>query len=597
MNRDNDAADQNVACLVQQWAAVQPAAPAACDGTSSVLTYAQLWERAGEVADQLAGGGVAAGEYVAVRGPRSLDLLVAVLGIVRAGAAYVPLDAHAPAERIGAILDETAARAVVDVHNGALTVEWTRQAGHLGEAGASRTRSADDPIYVAYTSGSTGRPKGVVIPHRAVRRLVLDQPYCPLAPGDRVANSSNPAFDATTFEIWSTWCAGATVVVLPALTDLGIESWVEETRRLHITTMFLTTSLFHAVARERPDAFRSVRDLLVGGEQMEIGAARAVLASDPPKRLINAYGPTETTTFASFFTCTPATLNGLDQVPVGFALENTDLSIVDENGHGVSDGEVGELWIGGPGVATGYLGQDDLTAQRFVSDPRTGRTMYRTGDLARRRSDGAVELLGRRDRQVKMRGYRIELEEIERAATGTGLAAAAFVERVGEGPSAMLVGFVLPPANASVDLPGLTEALSRRLPDYMVPARWVELTHLPVGPTGKVDRDYLRALLDADARELEPTPEVDDPVLQQVRVIWREVLGRPGVSPGDNFIDLGGNSILAVQVMSRLQQQLSVEVEAADVLLADSMADLARSLRSGARTPLTSHLDLQRESS
>jgi acyl-coenzyme A synthetase/AMP-(fatty) acid ligase/acyl carrier protein len=425
--------------------------------------------------------------------------------------------------------------------------------------------------------------------------LAQDQPYCPLGPGDRVANSANPAFDATTFEIWSAWCAGATVVVLPTLTDLGIECWVEEVRRLEITTMFLTTSLFHAVARERPDAFRSVRDLLVGGEQMEISAARAVLASDPPARLINAYGPTEATTFAGFYLCTPATLDGLERVPVGFPLANTDLAIMDGDGRAVADGEVGELWIGGPGVATGYLGQDALTAQRFVPDPLTGQTMYRTGDRARWRTDGAVELLGRRDRQIKMRGYRIELEEIEQAASGTGLVAAAFVERVGEGPSAMLVGFVLPPAGASVDTRGLTEALGRRLPDYMLPARWIELTHLPVGPTGKVDRDHLRALLGVDAEESGPTPEVDDPVLQQVQAIWREVLGRTAVSPGDNFIDLGGNSILAIQVMSRLQQRLSVEIEAADVLLSDSMADLARSLRTGAGSPLTGHLNLQRE--
>ena len=563
MHQDDAEVDHNIAALVERWVARQPDALAACDDGLSAVTYGELWDRSGELAARLVTGGVTRGAYVAVDVPRSVDMVVSLLAIVRAGGAYVPLDAHAPADRNRAILDETGAPAVIHPDG----VEWLGPPADRPPVGSSVHVGADDPAYVAYTSGSTGRPKGVVIPHRAVRRLVSGQPYCPLAPGDRVANSANPAFDATTFELWSTLCAGATVVVLPALTDLGIDAWLDTVDRLRVSTMFLTTSLFHMVARERPAAFRTVRDVIVGGEQLELGAARAVLAAGAPARLVNGYGPTETTTFATYYECTDASLDGLDRVPIGFALENTDLYIVD-----------GELCIGGPGVATGYLGQPELTAQRFVPDPVTGNAMYRTGDLARWRPDGAVELLGRRDRQVKMRGYRIELEEIERAATGTGLASAAFVERVGDGPAAMLVGFVLPPAGVPVDACELTDALRPRLPDYMLPTRWVVLSTLPVGPTGKADRTALLALLETGPGA---AGESDDPVTRQVQQIWCEVLGGRPVSPEDNFIDLGGNSILAVQVTSRLRQRLSLDVEAADVLLARSMADLVNSVRTG----------------
>ncbi|MGX6607646.1 non-ribosomal peptide synthetase [Micromonosporaceae bacterium Da 78-11] len=574
MDQKIDGTGLSIASLVAQWVTSRPAGIAVCDELSSSVTYAELWSLSGTLTTRLVADGVRAGDYVAVDLPRSVGLVVAVLGIVRAGAAYVALDAHAPADRRAEILAETGARVVLtaaDLDRLLATRDDSAPAPGIVPVGL------EDPVYVAYTSGSTGRPKGVVIPHRAVRRLVVGQSYCPLGPGDRVAASSNPAFDATTFEIWSALCAGATVVVLPTLTDRRLEEWIALVERLRVTAMFLTTALFQIIARERPDAFRTIRCLMTGGEQLAIESARAVLAADPPARLINIYGPTETTTFATFFDCTAASLRGLDRVPVGIALAGTDLYIMDGDPREVAGVEVGELCIGGPGVATGYLGQPELTAQSFVEDPATGTLLYRTGDLARWRPGGVVELLGRRDRQVKLRGYRVELEEIERAATGTGLASAAFVEVVGTGPAAALVGFFLPAAGARDDASELTEALGRSLPDYMVPARWVALADLPVGSTGKVDRARLLGLLEPAAA----VAPADDPVIRRLQEIWGDVLGRPTVRPEENFIDLGGNSILAVQVASRLRQRLLVEVEPGDVLLANSMADLAETLRAG----------------
>ena len=487
-----------------------------------------------------------------------------MLGIARAGAAYLPLDAHAPAERLSALLEEAGTRFVVG--DGAELPNVRRVVVQEGKTFRDTKIGQDDPFYVNYTSGSTGRPKGVVVPHRAVVRLVSNPVFCTIEPGDRVANQSNPAFDATTFELWNTLTSGGTVVVLPAITELRIDDWLALVRDSGISTMFLTTSLFHLVARERPAALRALKTVIAGGEQMDLAATRRVLESGPPARLVNGYGPTETTTFATYYDCTLESLAGLDRVPVGFSLQETTLHLVE-----------GELCIGGPGVALGYLHRPELTAERFVPDPVSGNLMYRTGDLARELPNGALELLGRRDRQVKLRGFRIELEEIEQAILETGLADSAFVEKVGEGPAASLVGFVLP--RSTVDGAALGDALRAKLPAYMVPARWHVLAELPYGPTGKVDRTRLLAEISADSVVSGRNEVAPSDVTEHVGLIWREVLGVPGADPADNFIDSGGNSILAIQLASRLRERLAIDLGPTDVLLADSLAELAERVR------------------
>ncbi|WP_236703738.1 non-ribosomal peptide synthetase [Lentzea aerocolonigenes] len=554
-----------VPALVRAWVDQLPSAEAVVDPVSGEsITYQQLWHLSGGVAAELAELGVARGEIVAVGGGRSVGMVVAMLGIARAGAAYLPLDAHAPAERLSALLEEAGTRFLV---GGGPDLPGVRRVV-VGEGKPFNDNEIDqdDPFYVNYTSGSTGRPKGVVVPHRAVVRLVSNPVFCTIEPGDRVANQSNPAFDATTFELWNTLTSGGTVVVLPSITELRIDDWIALVRDSGIATMFLTTSLFHLVARERPAALRALKTVIAGGEQMDLAATRRVLESGPPARLVNGYGPTETTTFATYYDCTLDSLAGLDRVPVGFPLQDTTLHLVE-----------GELCIGGPGVALGYLHRPELTAERFVPDPVSGKPMYRTGDLARELPNGALELLGRRDRQVKLRGFRIELEEIEQAVLATGLADSAFVEKVGEGPAASLVGFVLP--RSTVDGAMISDALRAKLPAYMVPARWVLLTELPYGPTGKVDRTRLLSQISADSVVSETDEAAPTDVTEHVGLIWREVLGVPGADPADNFIDSGGNSILAIQLASRLRERLAIDLGPTDVLLADSLAELAERVR------------------
>lgn len=609
------AAGRGVHQLVAEWVRDRPDAPAAREvSTGIVLTYRQLWERAGWLAADLANRGVAGGDIVAVGQDRSAELLVALLGILRAGAAYLPLDSHAPVERISTILAEARTDLVVvsSSHRsgtaGLAGSDWTNLPDGLRlvpvpvrQAGLEPTVQAggDDPAYVSYTSGSTGVPKGVVVPHRAVLRLAVAPKFCTVSPGDRVAQMSNTAFDATTFEVWNTLTAGGTVVIPPTVTDLPIDEWVDMLAREDITTAFLTTSLFHTVARERPGAFASLSNLVVGGEQLDLAIVRSVLAAQPPGRLVNGYGPTETTTFAAYYDCTDESLAGLDRIPIGFPLQDTTLHVLDDELTPVPVGESGELCVGGPGVSTGYLGRPDLTAERFVTDPATGALLYRTGDLVRQRADGALELVGRRDRQVKLRGFRIELEEIERVAAASELVDAVFVEKVGEGPAAILVGFALPSGSAPVDVGELPATLSvllaGRLPDYMLPARWLILDQLPLGPTGKADREKLLALLDGPPAtdpdhtdhaghtghanqgahaDPDATTGGGDWLVKEVLAVWQDVLAVPHASEKDNFFERGGNSMLAIRLATRIKERLSVPVEPAEILFAETLADV-----------------------
>ena len=583
-----------VPTLVEQWVRRRPDACAVHDPVAGdSVTYAQLWRRSGELAGALAAMGVGRGHTVAVDLDRSVDLVVAFLGIARAGAAYLPSDTYAPPERVAGILAESGAVAAVvrdDTAGGRVPssvrtlTAWAGGTGYPGDIRAPECDAAgEDPLYVTYTSGSTGRPKGVVVPHRAVVRLVTGARYCPVDAGDRVANTCNPAFDVTTCEIWSTLTAGGTVVPFPSVTDVSLGEWIALVRDQRITTMFLTTSLFHTVAWEEPDAFSTLRNLVVGGEQLDLSATRRVLAAGPPGRLVNGYGPTEATAFATYFECTRDSLAGLDRVPIGFALQQTSLHVLADDLSPVPAGTPGELCIGGPGVALGYLHRPELTAERFVTEPGTGELVYRTGDVVRELPGGALEMLGRRDRQVKLRGFRIELDEIEQAVVATGLADAAFVAKVGDGTAAQLFAAVLPDARSAVpaaELPATLPArLGERLPGYMVPSHWLVLDQLPIGPTGKADRGRIETLLTEEfggrggpadgSRGLETATE------RQLAQLWSELLEVPVTSGDASFWELGGHSLRGITLVARIRERLGVELRLRDLFDRPCLSDLA----------------------
>jgi amino acid adenylation domain-containing protein len=538
------------------------------DGTG--LTYGRLWQRSGWLAAALAADGIGRGDRVALAMDRSPEFVVAVLGAARAGAAYVPLDPLAPPARHALILRDADVRAVISDRGreGAIPVPDA----DAGLPVPDVDLAGDDPLYVGFTSGSTGLPKGVVVPHQAVASFTHQPLYCPVTRTDRVANIANPAFDATTFEIWNTLVAGATVVILPSLADTPVQEWRDLLREYAVTKMFLTTALFHAVAREDPAAWNSLDTLLVGGELADVDAVAAVLAAEPPRRLLHVYGPTETTTFATYFECTGT---DLPRLPIGGPVQACTLYVLGDERWPVPDGERGELYIGGPQVATGYLGRPDLTAERFVILPN-GERVYRTGDLVRRLPGGELDFLGRADRQVKLRGFRIEPEEIEYALAATGLVTDAHVAKVGEQSTAHLVGFVRPSGDGDPSA-DLTAALRERMPPYMVPTRWVVVPAMPINGVGKVDRDALLTMLDVpDAAPSAPSaPSAPVGTASAICAVLADLLGVERVRPEDNFLDIGGTSIVALQATARLRSRLGAVISPADMLFTDTIADLA----------------------
>ncbi|NUT30286.1 MAG: amino acid adenylation domain-containing protein, partial [Streptomyces sp.] len=428
---------RGISTLIQERVAARPDALAVCDTAGAALSYAELWERSGWLAADLASRGIGAGDRVALALGRSVDFVVAVLGVIRAGAAYIPLDPMAPPERVEGILADAEPAVILAAQNPRPTLPPTRTPVVTGlpdrDPGTPVPDPASDPesvFYIGFTSGSTGRPKGVMIPHRAVERFATAPNYIHFEPGLRVACLGNPAFDIILFEVWTTLAGGGTAVVLPDAVDIPIADWATVLAGERIDILFLTTALLEMIVLENPRAFASARTVIFGGDVVDPGALRAICAAQPPRELVHVYGPTETATFASSHVCRGEELRDARRVPIGKAVQSTTLSLRDADLRPVPSGEVGEIYIGGPQIALGYLGLPELTAERFVVLP-DGERMYRTGDLGRLLPDGTLDFEGRVDRQVKVRGFRVELGEVEAAALRTGLVAAVVVERVG----------------------------------------------------------------------------------------------------------------------------------------------------------------------
>ncbi len=401
-----------------------PDAPAVIAGTAR-LSYADLNGRADGLARALRHRGAGPGSFVGLCVERSAQAVVALVAILKTGAAYVPLDPDYPAERLALMMEDCDLRLlVVDdtartrlpqellAGRETLTPEDFPRLPEEGGAMAEGGQGGEALAHVIYTSGSTGRPKGVALSHRAVVRLVRETNYVRLGPGDRVAQVASLNFDVSTYEIWGALLNGATLVVIPRDTVLSPSGLAAALSEYRITNMFLASALFAQMAREEPEAFAGLRELLVGGEAVDPEAARRVLAGRPPQRLLNAYGPTENTTYSSWY---PIRTAPPGSVPIGSPVANTTLHVVDRWLQPVPLGVVGELAVGGQGLAWGYWRRPELTAERFVPDfaGPAGSRLYRTGDLVRRRADGILEILGRIDHQVKIRGFRIELGEIE----------------------------------------------------------------------------------------------------------------------------------------------------------------------------------------
>ncbi|MFE4520384.1 non-ribosomal peptide synthetase, partial [Kitasatospora sp. NPDC056783] len=520
-------------------AAGTPHAPAVTDGRRT-WTYRELAERADRLAHDLRRRGAAPERTVALVLPRSMELIAAELAVVRAGAAFLPVDPSYPAERRALMLADAAPAIVLD--DPAAVREILEAAGPAAPVTAAPT-SPDHPAYVIYTSGSTGTPKGVVVTHRGIAGFTeaAVENYA-VRPGDRVLQFSSPSFDASVLELFVSVLTGATLVIPPDGPWLGEElaAVLDEHRITH------TLIPPAALATVPAGAGRHLRTLIVGAEACP---AELVDRWASGRRMVNSYGPTEATIVATW---TGPLTAGTGSPTIGDALPHARVYVLDEAMRPQPPGTDGELYLGGEGVARGYLRRPGLTAARFVADPfgPPGARLYRTGDRARRNADGELEFLGRLDRQVKVRGFRIEPGEIEAALRAhPAVDQAVVVVREDEPGHARLVGYATPADPAAAPDPAeLRTALAATLPAHLVPAVVVVLDALPLTPQLKVDQRALPAPARQSATgHLAPRTERE----RVLAGLWAEVLGLDAVGADDDFFELGGDSILAARTLAR----------------------------------------------
>ncbi|MDQ2979709.1 MAG: amino acid adenylation domain-containing protein, partial [Acidobacteriota bacterium] len=587
--------DKTVQRLFEEQAARTPDA-VAVDWDGVRVTYGELNRRANRVARYLREQGVGPDVLVGIYGERSPDMVVALLAILKAGGAYLPLDPAYPPERLRFLLEDSGALLVLAYGEAASdapalpvrTVALDGAGDAIGPECESDFESGVTPsslAYVIYTSGSTGKPKGVEIEHRSiVNYAACIANLFDLRTTDRVLQFASLSFDVAAEEIFPTLARGGTLVLRTEDMIETVRTFVDKCRDWGVTVLDLPTSYWHelvAVASEgRLEIPESVRLMVVGGEQaLPERFLQWRKLSRYDVRFLNGYGPTETTVAATFWEAGVSTQTSLAQtVPIGRPIANVRTYVLDAASEPVPIGFVGQLHVGGVGVARGYRNRPDLTRTRFVPDPFTqrGGRLYRTGDLVRYRHNGDLEYLGRADGQVKIRGFRVELGEIEAALSEiSGVREAVVRARADLPGESRLVAYVVGDPSAPVSVSELRRVLIGRLPGYMVPAAFVSLEKMPRTPTGKVDPAALpspdSARPELDSRYQEPR----SPAEETLTGIWRTVLGLDRIGVHDNFFELGGHSLLATQVISRARDAFHVEVPLRDLFLSPTVAGLA----------------------
>ncbi len=554
------------------------------------FTYRELNERANQLAHYLREHGVGLDVRVGVLLERSVNFIVALLGIIKAGGTYVPLDGTYPKQRLQFMLEDAGVRLLLternqpEVATDATEVVYLDHAAELlanmSSENLENVNRAEDLAYVMYTSGSTGQPKGVAVTQRAINRLVRNTEYATLESSDRLGQTSNVSFDAATFEIWGALLHGATLVVLPKETVLSPLELKREIAKQKISVMFLTTALFNQMAQSVPEAFASLRYLIFGGEASDAQAVKRVVDRGKPQHLLNGYGPTEGTTFTTTFEVNEVTPG--HALPIGRPLSNTEVWVLDRQGHLVPAGVMGELYIGGDGIAREYLGRPELTAEKFVPHPfssEPGARLYRTGDLVRYLSDGNIDFLKRMDHQVKVRGFRVELGEIEAALNQYWAISESVVVDNDDLPGGTrLIGYIVPEEGIEPTSAELYAFLKEKIPSYMIPSIFVTLKEIPLTPNGKVNRAEL------------PVPQLSEdgtsanfvaprnPLEETLAEIWRETLGAAQVGVESNFFDLGGHSLLATRVVTQIRERYGVELPLRVLFESPTIAGLAQHL-------------------
>lgn len=552
------------------------------------LTYAELDRASDACAAVLLAHGAGPGRRVGILLRRSPEAVIAMLGILKTGAAFVPFDPdYPPATQAAMALEcELVAMLVVgdDPLRSARRVpfwtaptlsldllpDWQRMPLSYDPTPAD----PEAPAYVMYTSGSSGQPKGVAVPHRGVLRLVVDADYVELGPDQVILQLAPLGFDACIFEIFAALLNGATLAIYTAQ-HVSLDGIADAIGRFGVTTLWLTAGLFHLMVDQRPEALRGLRQLLAGGDALSPVHVRRMLRQAPSCRLINGYGPTENTTFTCCHTV-PADWDGLGTVPIGRAINGGTVHVLDDDLLPVPDGEVGELCTAGAGVALGYLNRPMQTERHFVPDPSgaSGALLYRTGDLVRRGTDGVIEFVGRTDRQIKVNGKRIEPEGIEtllRAADGVRDAVVILHEA---GATVRILAFAV-----AEQRPGLDDALGRHLatslPAWTCPSVIIVLDALPLTVNGKIDRDALLKVERTTTPPARKAVSLEKHLEHDLARIWAKVLGVAQVDRRRNFSDLGGTSLQMIEIQAVILRELDHDVPITDLFTHPTVIALA----------------------
>jgi amino acid adenylation domain-containing protein/non-ribosomal peptide synthase protein (TIGR01720 family) len=567
----------------------------------ATLTYAQLDAAANQFAQLLHERGVGLESRVGVALPRSAGLVVALLGILKAGGAYIALDPANPPARNALLIADSAPQVIVTT-----TRLWPDLAAAVGDV---RLVLVDDPAtqaqlaaqsaqppagratplslaYISYTSGSTGTPKGVAVEHRNIIRLIHGPDYASYGQDETFALLAPVAFDASTMELWASLCNGAKLVVPPA-GRLDVPDIAELLRKHRITTIFLTTALFHQIVEHDVTALAGVRQLLTGGDVLNPQAFTKPLHHHPNLTMVACYGPTENTTYTTAIAITdPNQIT--NRVPIGHPIPHSTVYILDENLQPVPIGTTGELYTGGHGIARGYLNQPARTAERFLPDPyQPGARMYRTGDLARWTTNGTLDFIGRTDNQVKIRGYRIELGEIEtRLNQHPDITEAAVITHTDPTGHKTLTAYTTPRQPTNPPTPQqLKTFIQQTLPNYMTPHTFITLDHIPLNPNGKIDRKALPHPTQTTTTTNPPTNTTTTPTEQTLLTIWQKTLPTTTITIHDNFFDLGGDSILSIRIASEARRA-GLPLSSSHLFDHQTIAELATAITTGETTAI-----------
>ncbi|TXI05329.1 MAG: amino acid adenylation domain-containing protein [Rhizobium sp.] len=555
------------------------------------LSYGELDRISDALARHLMTIGVHKADIVGLFLPRSIDAIICSLAILKAGGAYLPLDPALPDEHLDFVIGECAPKVIfvnaahadklsgIPSMNGKVieaSAIIAEMAGKPHAAAPAVQVDGGDLAYIMYTSGSTGRPKGTMICHRSIARVVLDQTYVDFRSNDVVLHTATISFDASTFEIWGALLNGCALAIMPD-GDLSISRLSDFMRATEVSISFLTTGLFNLFADHARVSLPKLRHILFGGDVGSAVHARRFLEHHPGCKLTNAYGPTETTVFATAFQVLPSFSGG--ELPIGKAIAHTGVAILDEELRIVPAGIEGQLAISGDGLAIGYFKRPELTDEKFVTiDTKSGRTrFYLTGDVASLRPDGTVTFKGRRDRQVKINGKRIELDEIEAALRRDPRLADGIVLCHVQGENLKrIVAYLCPKEShvgAGADLAqGVMATLRTALPSYMIPSAAVIVDTLPLTAAGKVDRSkLLPPSLDVQAKPADPRSLTEE----LLSSLWQEALGIAVVDLDRNFFDLGGTSLQLMEIHAGLEEALGRAVDVVALLRHPTIRELA----------------------